>query len=128
MQPIVDMIFKNHNISKPAAIFLVACASFIFFLPTAISMNAPAPTVTADGIAAANHKPWAMESLHDVGIKAGIADNLAGQHADPQKSISLDGDASEIRNKKGNLQLKTAAAIGASSAVAAAFLAGEGAK
>ena len=123
------------NTSIPSAMFLMTCASLIFFLPAAISMTAPTSTEISDGFSSKRNLPGPSEQLAIPATVAG--DSVVNKNTPitpygayegilPSSEKMVDTPAAE--NKKSSLPLKTAAIIGSSSAVAAAFLAAGGGK
>jgi hypothetical protein len=125
----------RHNTTIPSAMFLMACASLIFFLPAAISMNAPAPTDISDGFSSKRNLYGPSEQLAIPATVGG--DPITNENAPITRNGAYEGilpsseklvDTPAAENKKSSLPLKAAAIIGSSSAVAAAFLAAGGGK
>ncbi|MGD9216752.1 MAG: hypothetical protein PVJ84_18200 [Desulfobacteraceae bacterium] len=114
----------RHNTTIPSAMFLITCASLVFFLPVAISMTAPAPTEVSDGVGSKRglFGPSALLATgnHDVNDTTPNARHGAceGILQSSQQMVDTPGDES----KKSSLPLEAAAIIGSCSAVAAAFL------
>ena len=122
----MDIKSKHHIISIPSAVILMACASLVFFLPAAISMNVTAPSDITDVASVKIDLHQATELTVGPNAESSEEETIiptAGQNTYHDARRLPDGDSPDIRNYKGSLSLKTAATIGASSAVAAAFLA-----
>ena len=127
------MEHRPHNIYLPLFMLMVTCASLTIFLPSAVSMNASGPSEILDGFNSEKNVFRISELLEtspggDFSIK-NISPNEFQDLYKNESIVTNDSfDEHTGKNKKSSLPLKTAAIIGSSSAVAAAFLAVGGGK